>query len=453
MDAICGRIKVVRCAAKFHPCPQCGQNGRRKGYLPSRYVIDVEPGGGLCTVELRVAEYRATCGCCKTFRSLPRAEDLAIEPWATYSNRVRDLVVSRLIEDNLSVDRLLHSLQRDFRLTLSEGYVHQCLEWKVRQVDLAEYRKATRERFSGTVCLDELHLGHRTLLMATDPIADLVIGFALVSRNDHDHMRAFLENLKRHGFEPKVVISDGSPLYPAVLEELWPKAKHQLCVFHLLKEINGDILDALRRLRKEAFPKRRVRKGRRGRPRKERAAAMREAKRREEQSKFVWDHRHLVVTASENLDHQDQLDWSKMVEAIPGLRELRQFALEVRGVLDPRRTRRQAWSRFQKLQGNPSYQRDPDLSRALKKLRREKFAKAIEYLNWTHRRKIRTNNHVERMNRRIRLQEKVRYGWRKRRSVVRFIVLSLDRIHQDRKQQPPSPKRCVKRRPKRKVGT
>ena len=41
---------------------------------------------------------------------------------------------------------------------------------------------------------------------------------------------------------------------------------------------------------------------------------------------------------------------------------------------------------------------------------------------------MRTNNHVERANRMIRLLEKVRYKWRRRKTLVRFVVLRLDHI-------------------------
>jgi len=40
---------------------------------------------------------------------------------------------------------------------------------------------------------------------------------------------------------------------------------------------------------------------------------------------------------------------------------------------------------------------------------------------------VRTNNHVERANRRLRFWEKARYKWRRRRWVVRFVLLALDR--------------------------
>ena len=98
------------------------------------------------------------------------------------------------------------------------------------------------------------HLGRFTLLLATDPIRDLPVAFALVGANDHDHMRRFLGNLKAWGLVPTTVVTDGSNLYPALLAELWPDADHQLCVFHILKEINKLILDAVRRLRQGDGP-------------------------------------------------------------------------------------------------------------------------------------------------------------------------------------------------------
>ena len=113
---------------------------------------------------------------------------------------------------------------------------------------MAAHRREVLDRFSGTLCVDELHLGRFTLLLATDPLADLPVAFALASKNDQDHMRRFLRNLKNWGLVPEVVVTDGSNLYPAMLEELWPDAEHQLCVFHVIKDINKLILDAVRRM-------------------------------------------------------------------------------------------------------------------------------------------------------------------------------------------------------------
>ncbi len=131
----------------------------------------------------------------------------------------------------------------DFLLELSDGFVYDCLHGKVAQLNMAKYRLWVVEHFSGTLCVDALHLGRYTLLLATDPLGDFPVAFALVQKNDQPHMRRFLANLKRSGLMPEVVITDGSELYPKLLAELWPEARHQLCVFHLLQDVTGAVLD------------------------------------------------------------------------------------------------------------------------------------------------------------------------------------------------------------------
>jgi hypothetical protein len=100
---------------------------------------------------------------------------------------------------------------------------------------MAAHRRKVLEHFRGTLSVDELHLGRFTLLLATDPLSDLPVAFALVAANDQDPMRRFLGNLKTWGLNPTVVVTDGSNLYPGVLAELWPAADHQLCVFHTIR--------------------------------------------------------------------------------------------------------------------------------------------------------------------------------------------------------------------------
>ena len=77
------------------------------------------------------------------------------------------------------------------------------------------HRRKVLENFSGTLCVDELHLGSFTLLLATDPLSDLPVAFALVAANDQDHMRRFLKNLQTWGLNPLVVATDDSNLYPS----------------------------------------------------------------------------------------------------------------------------------------------------------------------------------------------------------------------------------------------
>lgn len=428
MEAVEPRIRIVqqRCAPKTFPCPHCGKPAPRKD-THTRLVRDLA-FGEIVIIELTVGEYRARCSCCKTFRS----QIDGVEPRAEYTNRIRNLVIDRLLEDGMSMNRLQQALQRDFLLDLSDGFLYDCLDWKVRQADMPAYRQWTLEQFSGTLCIDELHLGHRTLLLATDPLGDFPVAFALVSANDHDHMRRFLQNLKNQGFLPTVVVSDGSNLYPKLLAEVWPRARHQLCVFHVIKDINGCVFDALRRLRRRHANKTK-RKPRRGRLSKaQRRARSRRGTTKKEQAYFIWKHRHLIVTRSENLSGRERRWLSLMFQYVPELRTLRRFVLKVYRLFDPQLSPHQARCRRAALVKDPAFLADPDLAKALDMLSPEKFDKMIAYLYSPVGQRVRTNNHVERTNRRLRYFEKVRYKWRRRRTIVRFIVLALDRWRQCR---------------------
>ena len=447
MDA--ARVRVLRqsCAPKSFPCPHCGTPGRRKD-THTRSVRDIA-FGQIALIEVTVGEYRAACDCCKTFR----AHVDGIEPRAEYTNRVRDAVIDRLLDDGMSIHRLQQAMHRDFLLDLSDGFLYDCLDWKVRQTDMPAYRQWTLDNFSGTLCVDELHLGHRTLLLATDPLGDFPIAFALVRANDQDHMRRFLNNLRTHGFWPHVVVTDGSNLYPAVLAELWPNARHQLCVFHVLKDINAHVFDALRRLRRK-LAQTRGRKRRRGRPTKnQQRNRKRQGPTQKEQADFVWKHRHLLVTRPEHLDGRQRRWLSQVFRYLPSARVLRDFVRAIYRLFDPDQSPHQARCRRAALVSDPRYRADPDLAQALGMLVPEKFDKMMTFLHRPVAKRVRTNNHVERTNRRLRHFEKVRYKWRRRRAIVRFVVLALDRwrnqrmAHEEndaspnRKPRGPSPKK------------
>jgi hypothetical protein len=444
MEALEPRVRVERlsCAPKTFPCPHCGKRGRRKDVhtRPVRGIAYRE----IVILEVTVGEYRARCSCCKTFRSRVQG----VEPRAEYSNQVREAVIDRLLDDRMSVEGLRQALKRDFHLELSDGFLYDCLDWKVRQVEMPAYRQWTLENFSGTLCIDEIHLGHRTLLLATDPVNDFPVAFALVRANDQDHMRRFLHNLQNWGFAPKVVVTDGSNLYPTVLAEIWPAARHQLCVFHVLKDINGHVFDALRRLRTRLARQGKRKRGR-GRPSKaQKRARARYGKTKKEQAHFIWKHRHLIATRPENLSGRERRWLGQMFGSLPALRTLRQFVLAVYRLFDPDQSPHQARCRRAALVKNAKFLADPDLAQALAMLTPDKFDKMIAYLHSPAGQRVRTNNHVERVNRRLRYFEKVRYKWRRRRTVVRFVVLAIDRWYRQHGQHRAKPK--VLRKPRRK---
>ncbi|QDV36349.1 transposase [Tautonia plasticadhaerens] len=414
----------VRCAPKKAPCPNCGKRGRRKRAL-TRTVRTVAYKA-VAVLEVTYGEYTARCRCRTTFRNTPEG----VLPKARYDNKVRDLVLDRLIKDGMSIERTLASIRREFLLDLSTGFVYDVLRDHAASLDMAAHRRAVLERFSGTLCVDELHLGRFTLLLATDPLADLPVAFALVDKNDADHMRRFFKNLKTRGLSPRVVVTDGSNLYPELLAELWPEADHQLCAFHVIKSINGLILDAVRRLRgamarrgKAGRKKKRGRKGRRSR-----ATAGRRGPTLREKAHFVFKHRHLIVKRREKLTEAERADLTRMLGCLPELATLRRFADRVYWLFDTPKDLHQASCRRSAIVRDPAFYAVPELVKAMDQLDEEKFPKLIAYLNGPAGRRVRTNNHVERSNRLFRFLEKVRYKWRRRRTLVRFVVLKLDEV-------------------------
>lgn len=412
----------IHCAGKKAPCPRCGKKGRRKKVL-HRQVRTIQYKK-VAYLDITYGEYQATCSCCRYFRTSPPE----VKPKAGYDDRVRQAVLDRILEDAMSIEGILRALRRDFLLELSTGFVYDCLHEAVARLDLAEHRRQVMQRFSGTLCVDELHLGRYTLLLATDPLRDLPVAFALVEANDQPHRARFLGNLKAWGLLPRVVVTDGSGLYPTVLAEVWPEAEHQLCVFHVLKDINKKILDEVRRLR-NAF----ARRGRGGRkvggrrPKAAQARRRRQGPSHKEKAKFIFKRRHLIVKRRQRLSAREAGDLRQMLEYLPALRPLWSFANAVYELFAPRQSAHRAWCLRGALLKNPAYQDYPGLVEAMAMLAAEKFRKMIAYLRCPVRRRVRTNNHVERANRKLRYFEKVRYKWRRRRTLVRFLVLALDR--------------------------
>jgi Transposase len=415
------KVVPIRCQPTAYPCPTCGRRGHRR-HRYDRYVRSLAYGQ-VVWLHVFYAEYRARCTCRKYFRSCPPQ----IVPKADYDNLVREAVLNRILDDGMNVERTRNAMKRDFLLDLSSGFIYDCLDWGLTRLSQVEQRRLALKHFSGVVCVDELHLGDYTLLLATDPLADRVIGHRLVKINDQAHMRCFLRTLQYWGFEPKVVVTDGSNLYPAVLKEVWPTAKQQLCVFHVLQDVNNKVLAAVRRLRRGQ-----ARRGNGGRKRRRSRGAQggRRQRRRgptaKEKSAFVYKHRFLIVKRGEKMDHLDWDNLGKMFSYLPELRILRNFCCDVYDLFSDEQVVRLARRRRTLLLKKASYQEVPELVQALGLLKKEKFDKMVAFLECSQGARVRTNNHVERANRKLRYDEKVRYKFRSRRSLERFLCLRLD---------------------------
>lgn len=386
----------------------CGKLGRRER-IRVRLVRSIASQQELWR-EVRYGEYVAKCTCCKSFRSHP--EDIA--PKAKYDNQVRQAVIDRILVDILNSTTVQKSMKRDFLLELSTGFIYDCLEYAIRKFDGTEFRAKALGESCGILCVDEIHLGHRVGLLASDPIADNPIACAIVSSNDGEHMRRFLQNQKNHGFSPETVVTDRSPLYPKTIAKVSPEAKHQLCVFHVISEVKDHVLDAVREVRRAIRPKR-IKKGR-GRPNKRDRAPAKKLKEQREQADRLFRRRHLIVTKRSNIKSEDLSTLDELLSLSPTLRTLRAFVDDLHELFALRRSKRQAWRIWRRLRRNRTYLNNEYLRKALDDLDKDNMTKLLTYLDSapTTRSKVRTNNHVERCKRVLRYLEKVRYKWRRR---------------------------------------
>src|SRR6202142_2627154 len=129
------KVVPVRCRPVSYPCPTCGRRGHRK--------------------RLRGA----------------------------YEKPLRQAGPNRILDDGLNVERTRKAMNRAFLLELSNDFIYKCLDWGLTQLNETQRRRETLKHFSGYLNIDELHLGDYTLLLATDPLTDRVVGHRLVKVN------------------------------------------------------------------------------------------------------------------------------------------------------------------------------------------------------------------------------------------------------------------------------
>ena len=415
----CIEFKAIK--SKYHPCPQCGKKGKRKQVI-ARRIFHVSALHRRSFIVVQVGVYKARCGCCKYFQApLP-----GVPYKGRYSYEVRNTVANALIRDRLPYRLVQQRLWEDHLLKLSLGYIHDCFLWAHAQIHQEAYWQFVISNFSGVLCLDEVHDSGKTILFATDPLNNFTVSFQVVEKNDQAHLDAFLQRLKDRGLQVQVAITDGSPLYKDSLQSYWTGIQHQLCLFHVIKEVNGLILDGVRAIKNSL--KRQGNKGRKKRPGRPSNKVQKQRQHRtgmskKEQATFLWEHQYLIVRKQEELTDQDKDDLALMLIIAPQLELFRRFNAQFYRLFEKGISQQMARCRRTRLVNNADYQANPFLARALKKLARDRFEKMITFLRWEN--VERTNNHVERNNRVFRMLQKTRYKRRRTHTLEKALELDL----------------------------
>jgi hypothetical protein len=238
-----------------------------------------------------------------------------------------------------------------------------------------------------------------------------------------DDVRAFLTEFKGQldgrGLSVLGITTDGSSLYPAVLKELWPEARHQVCAFHVLKEITRAVLHALAKLRKEMTAQ--IPKQPRGRPGRQRQGQAWLIAYRKRCVAELFEHRYLFVRHHLSPAQQHQL--RKLLYGRRDLRTLRNIMDEVYRLFDRRCKTQTALKKLRRLRRR--VRRFKKLGQALNKVKGPMLEKALEFLD--DKLLQPTSNAVERANRRFRKAQSSIYSVRTKEHLEQRLALDMHR--------------------------
>ena len=164
---------------------------------------------------------------------------------------------------------------------------------------------------------------------------------------DHDatvqDVAAFLADLKKElearGLALHGITTDGSHLYPQAIRQVFPKVRHQLCRFHVIKELTRAVLHAVSHVRKQltaglpALP--------RGRPSKAQRRRAASVERRRRRITELFEQRHLFVTRE--LSDAQRRTLRRITRGLPQLRRLREIMEQVYRLFDRRCRAKPPW--------------------------------------------------------------------------------------------------------------
>lgn len=282
--------------------------------------------------------------------------------------------------------------------------------------------------FSGYIAVDELYDGPFCVLSIVDNHNFKRLMYEVL---DHDpthkditrFFRWFRKELHQRDLNLLGVTTDGSPSYPEPLAEIFNVVSHQVCEFHVLKEINAGIIKALAQVRRQL--KEKLPKLKRGRP-SSRPAKKATRRKKKLQAKIgdLFEHRHLFVKHS--LTPSEKKILVHVTRGSPNLRNLRSIMDQVYRLFDRRCRTETALEKLAKLRRR--VRRFKTLGHTLKKLFTPNIEKALTFLDDSL--LPSTSNAVERGYRRHRKMQKSIYRVRTQQHISQRIAIDMQRDKQ-----------------------
>ena len=282
--------------------------------------------------------------------------------------------------------------------------------------------------FSGYLAADELYDGPFCVLSIVDNHTfKRLLDQVLDHDPDHPDITAFLRRfqtaLVQRGLTVKGVTTDASPLYPKPLRAVFGEVPHQICEFHILKELTKAILRAVAKVRKKLAARKPIlKRGRPSTPEAKRAA--RQRGRLQQKIADLFEQRHLFV--QHDLTPAQRRTLQKITRGLPQLRTLRDIMEEVYRLFDRRCRSDTALAKLAKLRQR--VRRFKAVGKVLSKLQSSNLEKALTFLD--DKLLPSTSNAVERGNRRHRKMQKTVYSVRTQTQIHNRIALDMLRDSQ-----------------------
>jgi hypothetical protein len=287
--------------------------------------------------------------------------------------------------------------------------------------------------FSRYIAADELYDGPFCVLSIVDNHTFRRICYEVL---DHDpthadverFFRRFLSMLKQRGLELQGITTDGSNLYPEPISRVFGDAPHQVCEFHVIKELTKAVLRAVARIRKQlAATKPKLGRGRPSTPAARQAAERR--KRLDQKVGDLFEHRHLFVR--HELTPSQRRTIHRITRGRPELRTLRDIMDEVYRLFDRRCRTDTALEKLATLRRR--VRRFKKVGKTLQKLFSPNLEKSLTFLD--DKLLPSTSNAVERGYRRHRKMQKTVYRVRTQSNIHGRIALDMQREERTQKRE------------------
>jgi len=281
------------------------------------------------------------------------------------------------------------------------------------------------ETFSGYVAADELYEGPYCVLSAVDNRQYKRILYEVLDHDpNHDDIEAFLRRLQtalaKRDLALKGITTDGSALSPEPIRLVFGDVPHQLCTFHVIKELTQGVLKAVAKER-DRLAKSKP-KLKRGRPSSTDKAARRVARANktiQQKISDLFQDRFLFV--KRRLTRSERRRCLHITRGLPQLRKLREIMDHIYALFDRRCHTQTALGKLKKLR--QWVKRFTWIGDTLKKVFSPTLEKALTFLD--DKLLPATSNAVERGNRRHRKMQKSVYRIRSKVCLEGRIALDM----------------------------